>query len=517
MKTPRWPSPRAGGFTLVELLVVVVIVLLVSAVALPVVLPALSHRQVSESARILQAALVGARDAAIRAHEPRGLRFLPDPVLTVPPLASAIAVTTSGNPIVPGSNAGSVMLAYNRFVPIEPAGDYSSGRINVTGGLNALSIPLIGALTGFPPLYPWNNPGADPTIYYPCFPGGQVLMVEEAVFQNNTPPIRNEPVSWFWNIRVGDKIRLSDSGRFYTVVGPMNITPTRSDPQTDPTGLLRNPEMFVNVGPPGTPSPLLRSYGLPSPVPVEFLFLVNGEDDNNNGLVDEGFNGIDDNIIAETTTGSPATIDEVAPNSEWETEKWVGTRRGDTDQPYVIARRPVPTQGAREVSLPPGVVIDATSWNVNPERSRLPIDPNSLYVDIMVNPSGEVIPTTIYSTPVIPGLSGLQTSFFHFWLAERQDVHELTEMWGATAGVPNQNPNKNTTNPLINQSYLLPMPLNTPHYMPLSPTLVLKGDRRLVTLFTRTGLITSDTIEQFDGDNINRPFQDAQLGLREAK
>ena len=69
------------GFTLIELLVVMLIILLVSAVVLPTVLPALSHRQVSEAARILQGALVGARDTAINNNAPAGIRLLPDPVL----------------------------------------------------------------------------------------------------------------------------------------------------------------------------------------------------------------------------------------------------------------------------------------------------------------------------------------------------------------------------------------------------------------------------------------------------
>ena len=69
------------GFTLIELLVVMLIILLVSAVVLPTVLPAISHRQVSEAARILQGALVGARDTAINNNAPAGIRLLPDPVL----------------------------------------------------------------------------------------------------------------------------------------------------------------------------------------------------------------------------------------------------------------------------------------------------------------------------------------------------------------------------------------------------------------------------------------------------
>src|SRR5262245_35643429 len=73
------PKARRGGFTLIELLVVITIILIVSAVALPMVLPALSHRQVSEAARILQGALVGARDSALKNGTASGIRLLPDP------------------------------------------------------------------------------------------------------------------------------------------------------------------------------------------------------------------------------------------------------------------------------------------------------------------------------------------------------------------------------------------------------------------------------------------------------
>ena len=67
------------GFTLLEILVVIVIILIVSVVAFPTIVSALSHRQVSESARILHAALAGARDAAIRNNAPSGIRLLPGP------------------------------------------------------------------------------------------------------------------------------------------------------------------------------------------------------------------------------------------------------------------------------------------------------------------------------------------------------------------------------------------------------------------------------------------------------
>jgi type II secretory pathway pseudopilin PulG len=103
---------------------VITIILLVSAVALPTVLPALSHRQVSEAARILQAALVGARDAAIRDNAPSGIRLLPDPALS-------------------GLNATGVLdntlpLAYNRVIPIGIPPDYQEGLVSVFPGRSLL-------------------------------------------------------------------------------------------------------------------------------------------------------------------------------------------------------------------------------------------------------------------------------------------------------------------------------------------------------------------------------------------
>jgi hypothetical protein len=151
------------------------------------VLPAISHRQVSESARIVQAAIEGARDAAIRADAPRGIRLLPDPAF-------------------PGSaTAENTPLAFNRIVPIEPAGEYDEGRVSIRLG-----------------------PG--PTI------GGPALRIEES--QVSPGGQANARTSWYWNVRVGDRIRIGASGHFYTVVGPV---------------VDANPERFVNVGPPGPP------------------------------------------------------------------------------------------------------------------------------------------------------------------------------------------------------------------------------------------------------------------------
>jgi hypothetical protein len=76
-------------------------------------------------------------------------------------------------------------------------------------------------------------------------------MIEESAFDPNTE-LPNSPTSWFWNIRLGDKIQINHAGPWYTVVGPMT--------QTQATG---NSEMFVNAGPPGTQSPLERFFSVP--------------------------------------------------------------------------------------------------------------------------------------------------------------------------------------------------------------------------------------------------------------
>ena len=59
------------------------------------------------------------------------------------------------------------------------------------------------------------------------------------------------PTSWFWNIRVGDKVQLNGAGTWYTVIGPMVVPPGGATVIDCKTGLpvfTANGEMFVNTG-----------------------------------------------------------------------------------------------------------------------------------------------------------------------------------------------------------------------------------------------------------------------------
>jgi prepilin-type N-terminal cleavage/methylation domain-containing protein len=539
MRPYRHPTHRPGGFTLVELMVVVLIIVIVSAATLPVIIPAISHRQVSEGARLLQATLVGARDAAIRSNAPRGVRLLPDPAF-------------------PGPSP----LAANRMIAIEPAPDYISGQIELTKD-------------------------DFPTAGLP-----QQISISEALFTDpgkvtGTNTIPSEPTSWYWNIRQGDKIRFDDSGRYYTVAGPVRIGAFNDKNNTTFAGfsgsLPSNTERYVNFGPPGyVLNPTTQKAAVNDPNPVngysltnltgthfpEILILVNGQDDDGDGWVDESFDGIDNDGDGITDPGyngiddnNDGVVDDPAElrinkDGEYEPETLIGSQYtlsavGTHNYNYTIVRRPVVSPGAREVPLPQGVVIDMTTWNADraidkntinfvgatrtpppPERSRLPVDPYSYTVDILINPNGQVVPpgpgqiamnSSSFSSPT----SNLP--FFHFWVTEREDVFD--PLWGVKPSVlANANPNGSqiqiigapfanpnyTANPP--QSYLLPMPKNSPNFTTSGTDgPFLKGDRRLVTLYVRTGLVITNEIEAFDGYDTSTPYYPAEFGTREAK
>jgi type II secretory pathway pseudopilin PulG len=322
--------------TLIELLVVITIILTVSVIALPVVLPAMSHRQVSEGARIMSAGLSGARDAAIRNNSLSGIRLLADPA---------------------------VPNAFNRFVPLSAPPSYTEGLVScfpATAYTNAVLL----------------NTGA-------------LVLEEQVVGTVGGVQVPNNPTTWAWNIRQGDMIQINNAGTWYAVAGPV---------------VTSNPENFINYGPPGTTPPKL-SQGLPA----EYLLLVNGYDDNQNGYIDEGYDGVDEN--------NNSVIDDLNlignGTGEWEQETWRGSLlTGIVGAPYTIRRRPIPANGSREVLLSTNVVINST-------LSSLPTSTN----DLVVTPDGKWAPSLQYGVPSSITMTG---SWYQFWLSERADVGATT-------------------------------------------------------------------------------------------
>ncbi|MFN0050541.1 MAG: type II secretion system protein, partial [Planctomycetales bacterium] len=85
LKTPvfatlqrRRPAASRRGFTLVELLIVVGIVLLLAGMVVYAIQPSQSSR-LREAGRVGQAAIMGARDRALHAKAKRGFRLVIDP------------------------------------------------------------------------------------------------------------------------------------------------------------------------------------------------------------------------------------------------------------------------------------------------------------------------------------------------------------------------------------------------------------------------------------------------------
>ena len=450
MITPR--PHRAGGFTLVELLVVIAIIGLVSAATLPSILTAINHRQTSDAASVLQAALVNARDSAVRAGAPSGLRFLIDPTLA------------------PRYSEG--VLGYSSFVATKTAPDYTEGHVSLL------------------PNTPTNTGGTYFSPYTSTNTG--LFIVYGPTNEKGSTTLPAAPTNWYWNVRRGEKIRINNAGPFYTIVGPATI----------PLG-INNPEGFVNEGPPGTtPSVVFPSITTPN---AEYLILADGRDGNVNGYIDEGFDGVDNDsngYADDITVGTGLSAEEPFTPPSTYPANWVFPTypyptadptpfECETESPaidfppyshYTIARRPSVDARARITSLPSEVVIDASTLFTTQERSRLPIfRANPQYFDLLFAPNGQVLANNPYA-----GTAALPTvPFYHFWVTERDGVNAPSNIT-STATYPT---------------------------LPILPAL--KGERRLVTLNNRSGFLTVKMIEDFSPTDSNAPYRDAQNGARD--
>lgn len=267
-----------SAFTLIELLVVLVIIGIVSFFGVQVLFPMFSHRHVSEGARILQGAIAAARDEAVRTGSPSGIRLMPDSAFSgIDPATGLLDPTRP--------------LAASRLIPLVVPPNYNTGAISMyPADVYSPAIRTVNGASDVPCLVIEESPG-------------QWLNV-------NPPPLPplykwqpNEPANWAWNIRVGEQLTVGPA-KIYTIVGPM-------------TNVVDNPELCVNTGLPGTVSPLQRTYTSPDGVSSivlnpGYLLVVNGRDDDRDGYIDEGYDGVDND--------ADGLIDEL---DEWEVETWL--------------------------------------------------------------------------------------------------------------------------------------------------------------------------------------------------
>lgn len=278
---------RRRGFTLVELLVVLTIVVIIAAVTLPVVVYAMGERRMDSAASAVQGEMTAAL-ARAQAGGAAGVRLIPDPTRDIARLAD-------------GSIDATKPIAYNRLVPLSAQPGYSAGRVAVRG--------TAGTVGGLPPV---NFPAG----FVPS-PGRLVLEGEPL----DADGLFAEPTSWAWNVRAGDRVEIN--GKTYTVCGPVAVSPADG-----------NPERFISYDPAW---PVLnRGDG-----PAEWLLLTNGRDDDGDGHVDNGFNDVDDDGDGSIDNAEEWTED----------ESWVGNEMGTRQAVYMVRRRPAPAYNAAGVVL----------------------------------------------------------------------------------------------------------------------------------------------------------------------
>lgn len=183
------PIENSRGFTLLELLIVIVITLSITAMAIPLLAPSRENRRVAESTRIVTSMLSQARARAIEIGRPVGVTLE-----RYPPPPSGDQTTANGT--------SCISLSFSE-VPAPYAGGTVNARIVVEGEYWIDSNMDGNADSG--EYHDWDNSGT-------YTPGGFVT----AITQDGS----NQDPTALHSVKPGDVLRLNYRGNEYTIGKP---------------------------------------------------------------------------------------------------------------------------------------------------------------------------------------------------------------------------------------------------------------------------------------------------------
>lgn len=485
--------PRRTGVTLTELLVVIAIILLLSAAALPTAYVTFAERAVSEGASIVQANLSMTRDRAAGTGQPQGVRFLPDPDLT--DLTTGIVVSNRMVTLTtpPNYSEGLVIPVIEIFeYPGIPA---TVQRLAVYGAkhehINGIRLPAS------PTSWYFNirqgerlrigNSGnefviAGPITIGPNFGNPERFINQTQNLRRSGTPVLALPNNPFFEVlhlvngRDDDRDGYSDShfdgidnngdSRIHSVSGITlyldpgynGIDDELNDPRIDPPSSQVDDPRELLISNFGSLSylPSFSEHESDEPILNVFEFVR--------------YNG--DVVPSGPFAGFPLVYhreDVGRSNPLAISDPSIKTFN------YTISRRLSTASDSREYTLPSGAVIDFTTANLGrfSERSRVPIDPVTGYVDLVIFPDGRVVPSTSYG---LRGALDPNYPFYFLWIAAPEDIHP-----------PNPTNAQNLTWPA------LPLPIDP--VLPTTP--VLEGYRRMVTISPNSAHASASEITEF--------------------
>lgn len=328
------------GFTLVEMLVVISIIILLTAMTIGAINLSVTNEQVRSGARLIQSKIEGARDRGIYARDPRGIRILVNDLITETVGGNEVA-TTSATLVYIGS-PGQDASQEDRDDSEDFNGDgISEGDGNVSELFRYIQLPDSNAIDSL---------GLDPVI------AGRL---KRAVIGTNT--------NWselYSRGLIGPRSQVEIDGRRYAI-----------DPRSFPISNERvthnqsaNPEFYGGLG--GLGFNPIRANG--------FSHFQSG------ASIDEVLYLIwTDDFASPPMTSGPAS-------QPWNTS----SNSEDYGYRYSIQLDPDTLAGEESSVLPPNVVIDLETSHLPESWVTTKADGTSQFsnrMDILFSPSGAII------------------------------------------------------------------------------------------------------------------------------